>query len=226
MSFPGSSRFEIIHGASSIAAVSFFITFEGIEGCGKSTQSRLLVERLTERGRQALLTREPGGTELTLHIRELLADPDGELDRKAELFLFLADRAQHVTKVIKPALAEGAIVVSDRYSDSTLAYQGYGRGHDLDWLTEINERACQSTLPDLTLWLDCSVETGLERAVKLRGGPSDRFENEPLDFHRNVHGGFVALHQRFPERIVQIDAEASPEAVARAIDAQIAERLP
>ncbi len=221
-----SRPFEILHAASSIASVSFFITFEGIEGCGKSTQARVLVERLNGEGRQALLTHEPGGSELTVEIRRLLADPDGELDRQAELFLFLADRAQHVATIIRPALEAGTIVVSDRYSDSTMAYQGYGRGHDLRWLAEINQKACQATMPDLTLWLDCSVETGLDRAIKQRGGPSDRFEREPLEFHRSVRGGFVELHRQSSERMVRIDAEAPPEEVGNEIYRHVAGRLP
>ena len=206
--------------------MSFFITFEGIEGCGKSTQARLLAEELESGGRQTLLTREPGGTDLTLQIRALLADPDHKLDRKAELFLFLADRAQHVTTVIRPALDAGSVVISDRYSDSTMAYQGYGRGHDLAWLAEINGLACQTTLPDLTLWLDCSVETGLDRAIKLRGGPSDRFEREPLEFHRRVREGFLALHRQFPKRMIRIDAEVPAEEVRAGVRAHVIGRLP
>jgi dTMP kinase len=206
--------------------MSAFITFEGIEGCGKTTQARLLAEHLRSAGREAVLTREPGGTELTEQIRALLADPESRLDRHAELLLFLADRAQHVASVIRPGLARGAVVISDRYSDSTMAYQGHGRGHDLDWLRTLNAWACLDTVPDLTLWIDCDIETGVRRATKETGGPGDRFESEPIEFHRRVRAGFVEQHAEAPDRIVRLDGDATIQVIAadviRVVEAHLA----
>lgn len=194
--------------------MGFFVTFEGTEGCGKSTQSRRLEAWLRERGHDVVWTREPGGTEITAQIRRLLADPASQLDATCELMLFLADRAQHVASVIRPALLEHKVVLCDRYCDSTLAYQGYGRGHDLAWLEELNLRASHGVVPDLTLWMDCAVEVGLKRANRRDGGPGDRFESEPLDFHTRIRRGFAELAERFPERIVRIDSERDEDSIA------------
>jgi dTMP kinase len=203
-----------------------FITFEGIEGCGKSTQAARLAEHLTHSHElEVLTTREPGGTEGTRQIRALLADPDSRWDPRAELLLFLADRAEHVAHVIRPALERGAIVLCDRYSDSTTAYQGYGRGHDLERLLDLNAWASLETVPDLTLWIDCDIETGVRRAARLTGGPGDRFEKEPLDFHRNVHRGFSELAEKHPQRIVRIDGDAEIEAVFESIRDVVETRL-
>lgn len=193
--------------------MGLFVTFEGIEGCGKSTQSRHVAGHLRLRGHDVVLTREPGGTDITAQIRQLLADPASRLDPTAELMLFLADRAQHVATVIRPALAAGKIVLCDRYCDSTLAYQGYGRGHDLAWLEELNRRASHAVIPDLTLWIDCPVEIGLARARRREGGPGDRFEVEPFDFHTRIRRGFSELAARCPDRIVRIDSDRDPELV-------------
>jgi len=209
-----------------VSAHSLFITLEGIEGCGKSTQARLLATRLEDQhGRQVVLTREPGGTEVTRQIRELLADPSADLDHRAELLLFLADRAQHVSSVIKPALEAGAIVICDRYSDSTLAYQSYGRGHALDLVENMNAWASASTKPDITLWIDCDIETGVGRAARQTGEASDRFEAEPLDFHRLVRSGFAALAERDNQRIIRIEGDASIEAISADILAVVEARL-
>lgn len=194
----------------------FFLTMEGIEGCGKSTQARRLHDALCARGLGVVLTREPGGTDVTAEIRRLLADPQSNLDPTAELMLFLADRAQHVASVIRPALDAGKVVVCDRYSDSTMAYQGYGRGHDLAWLTELNGRASHGLEPDLTLWIDCAIELGLGRAKRRAGGPGDRFEIEPMEFHAKIRAGFAELAARNPGRIVRIDGNGSEEEVAAA----------
>ncbi len=207
-------------------AHSLFITLEGVEGCGKSTQARLLATRLEDQhGRQVVLTREPGGTEITQQIRELLADPSANLDHRTELLLFLADRAQHVSSVINPALKAGAIVICDRYSDSTLAYQSYGRGHALDLVENMNAWASASTKPDLTLWIDCDIETGVGRAARQTGEANDRFEAEPLDFHRLVRSGFAALAERDNQRIVRIEGDASIEAISADILAVVEARL-
>jgi dTMP kinase len=208
--------------------VSFFVTFEGIEGCGKSTQARRLDAVLRERGHETVLTREPGGTELTVQIRALLSDPAHRLDPTAELMLFLADRAQHVATVIRPALELGKVVLCDRYCDSTLAYQGYGRGHALDWLEGLNTVASHGVIPDLTLWIDCSIETGLGRAKRRAGGPGDRFEIEPMEFHSRIRSGFEELAARFPDRILRIEGDRGEDEVAAAclaaVDARLAAR--
>ncbi len=208
-----------------LRVVRLFVTLEGTEGCGKTTQSKLLAKRLREAGHQVVATREPGGTPLTVEIRRLLADPESKLDPRAELLLFLADRAQHVATVIKPALASGAVVVCDRYSDSTLAYQGYGRGHDLEMLETWNAWASRELAPDLTLWLDVDMEAGLSRAQKLSGGPGDRFEAEPLAFHRRIHDGFARLAARNKERFVRIDANRAIEEIAADIAKTVLARL-
>jgi dTMP kinase len=210
---------------TTLRRVSAFITFEGIEGCGKTTQAAVLADSLRLE-HEVVLTREPGGTEVTKAIRALLADPESALDRRAELLLFLADRAQHVASVIRPALARDAVVVCDRYSDSTLAYQGYGRGHDLDRLRSLNAWASDGVTPDLTLWIDCDLAIGVARAVKKTGGPGDRFEAEPLAFHEKVRSGFVALHKAEPGRIVRIEGDAPIEVVAAAVASAVRTRLP
>lgn len=205
--------------------MGFFATFEGIEGSGKSTQARRVDAHLRARGHDVVVTREPGGTEITAQIRALLANPESRLDPTAELMLFLADRAQHVASVIRPSLDAGKIVLCDRYCDSTLAYQGYGRGHDLGWLEELNWRASHGVIPDLTLWIDCPVEIGLGRVQRRAGGPGDRFEAEPLDFHTRIRSGFAALAARFPDRIVHISSDRDPDEVAAECIAAVEQRL-
>jgi len=205
----------------------FFVTLEGIEGSGKSTQARLLAEYLRERtGREVVETREPGGTDVTQRIRSLLADPAAALDPRAELFLFLADRSHHVATVVGPALARGAVVVSDRFSDSTLAYQGFARGHDLELLRDLNAWASYGATPDLTLWIDCDVEVGLARATKRAGGPGDRFEAEPLRFHEKVRRGFTEIAAAEPERVIRIDGTPELAFVHDAVKAAVLARLP
>jgi len=205
----------------------FFVTIEGIEGSGKSTQARRLVEFLrVQIHREVVSTREPGGTDVTQRIRSLLADPAAALDPRAELFLFLADRSHHVATVVGPALARGAIVVSDRYSDSTLAYQGYARGHDLELLRDLNAWASYGARPDLTLWIDCDVEVGLTRANKRAGGPGDRFEAEPLRFHERVRQGFAEIAAAEPQRVVRIDGSLDLDAVLSAMKIAVLARLP
>ena len=203
-----------------------FITFEGIEGCGKSTQAARLAGYLTETQKAGVvLTREPGGTALTKQIRALLADPEAHWDPRAELLLFLADRAAHVTDVIRPALDAGKFVLCDRYADSTTAYQGHARGHDLDFLRRLNAWASFEVKPHLTIWIDCDVETGVRRAAKRTGGPGDRFEAEPLDFHRAVRNGFAEIARNEPERIARVDGDASIDDVFSRVLAAVTERL-
>jgi dTMP kinase len=193
-----------------------FITLEGIEGSGKTSHAAMLAERLRAQGRAVLLTHEPGGTRAGEAIRAIFLDPAVSLQVAAELLLVLADRAQHVTETLEPALARGEIVISDRYFDSTTAYQGYGRGFDLKLLGELNRLAASGVAPDLTILLDCPVETGLAR-TKLRTntgnrGP-DRFEGADLDFHRRVRDGFLTLAKSEPRRIRLVNSERPREEV-------------
>jgi dTMP kinase len=193
-----------------------FITFEGGDGTGKSTQIRALEDRLACRGISVVSTREPGGTPLGRIIRRALVEAgDQPLGLSAELFLYLADRAQHVKDVIRPALDHGQIVLCDRYVDSTLAYQGYGRGIDLRVLREFNQMATGGVKPDLTLLFDCAIEVGLSRTAKRRAQQDrgadreDRFESETVEFHERVRAGFLALARAEPERFRIIDASRS-----------------
>src|SRR4051812_15843821 len=182
-----------------------FITFEGIEGSGKSTQLRLLAERIPG----AVITKEPGGTPLADRIRAILLDSSSHLDPIAELFLFAASRRQHVIEVIKPALARGAVVLCDRFTDSTLAYQGFGRLINLDQLRTLNAWATDSLTPDLTLLFDLPEEVGLTRARSRNAEAvrdEGRFEAEDLRFHRRVREGYRTLAFAEPKRFVIIDA--------------------
>jgi len=186
-----------------------FITFEGIEGCGKSTQLALLAAALQERSSPVTVTREPGGTRAGDAIRRLLLDTSAPgLDPLAELLLYLADRAQHVRETVKPALAAGRIVLCDRFSDSTIAYQGYGRGGDVARIRLLDEVARDGCRPDLTFLLDCPVSLGLERVRTRAATPegTDRLEREPDAFHERVHAGFLKLAAAEPDRIVVIDS--------------------
>ena len=194
-----------------------FITFEGGEGCGKSTQVKRLKEALEQEGVEILLTREPGGTWLSEEIRHLIKDQetDAPCDR-AELLLFLAARAQLVNNVIRPALEKGVWVISDRFSDSTIAYQGYGRGLPLDAIRLTNDFACDGLKPDLTFLLDVSPEVSLERMHRRESATNtsaDRIEKAGDDFHARLRGGFAALAKAEPERIVTIDANGTPDEV-------------
>lgn len=196
-----------------------FISFEGIEGAGKSTAIKYLAGFLEGAGFDALCTREPGGCALGRNLRSILLDArTRDLSSRAELFLFLADRAQHVAEVIRPALDEGQIVLCDRYTDSTLAYQGYGRGLDTEYLRRLNQAATGGLQPELTLLLDLPVRCGLMRAgernqqeglVVVEG----RFDAESLNFHERVRQGFRALAEEEPERFAIIDAAQPPEDV-------------
>ena len=194
-----------------------FITFEGGEGCGKSTQVRRLREALEREGVEVVLTREPGGTWLSEEIRHLIKDQmtDAPCDR-SELLLFLAARAQLVRNVIRPALEAGKWVISDRFSDSTLAYQGYGRGLPLDDLRQMNAFACEGLKPDLTLLLEVSPETALARMRKREAATNttaDRLERAGDEFHARLRTGFAALAKAEPDRIVTIDANGTPDEV-------------
>ncbi len=208
-----------------------FITLEGIEGSGKSTQIGLLTAALEAAGRTVVVTRQPGGCALGQTLRSILLSLETRnLDSRAELFLYLADRAQHVAEVIRPALAAGHVVVCDRFADSTIAYQGYGRGLDVALLHRLNDVAVAGTWPRLTLLLDLDPEQGLRRALarNLQAGASvaeGRFEAECLDFHRRVRDGYLALASLHPRRFVTIDAAPNATAVGQAVWETVSQRL-
>jgi dTMP kinase len=199
-----------------------FITFEGGEGAGKSTQIRLLQKYFEELNVPCLATREPGDTALGGLIRKLLLEVSAEIIAPlTEVFLYLADRSHHVSQIVVPAISAGKIVLCDRFTDSTLAYQGYGRGIDLAWLRELNNTATGFTRPDLTFLLDCPVELGLSRTAARKYGAGnareDRFERETIAFHEKVRAGFLALAQREPGRFYTIDATKTVEESAAEI---------
>lgn len=185
-----------------------FVTFEGGDGAGKTTQSELLVSWLEARGREVVRTREPGGTPLGVRVRELLlhgGDAIGAVDARAEALLYAADRAQHVAHVVRPAIARGAIVVQDRYIDSSLAYQGAGRVLDVADVRRISEWATGGLWPHVTVLLDASTELAAERRAT-RGGSADRLEAEAAEFHAAVRAGFLALASEHPDRYLVLDA--------------------
>ena len=193
-----------------------FITIEGIDGSGKTTQARLLVEWLQGQGHRVRATREPGGTPAGNKIRELVLSNDHSPPPVAELFLYLADRAVHVSEVVRPALEVGEVVVCERYTDSTLAYQGYGRGLDLGLLQRLNEMATGGLSPDLTLVLDLAPEQARLDETRL-----DRLESEGLAFLGRVATGFRELVRQEPERIREVDASQEVEAVQHQIVAAV-----
>ena len=202
-----------------------FITLEGPEGSGKTTQIELLVAWLGEQGYDVVLTREPGGTDIGTQIRDVLHDPaNTAMAATAEILLYSADRAQHVAEFITPFLAEGKIVISDRYYDSTLAYQGYGRGLDLEALQAITAFATGGLKPDLTLYLDIAPEKGLERR-QTGGGEWNRLDAEALEFHQRVREGYLELIEQEPERWVVVDADGSVEEVQEEIRERVGARL-
>lgn len=192
-----------------------FITLEGIDFSGKSTQAERLVSRLEQEGYKPLFFREPGGTALSERVREILLNRgEIEIGARAELLLFLAARTQIVDEVILPALQSGRIVVCDRFSDSTFAYQGYARGLPLDTITELNAFTTSGLEPDLTLLYDLPVEIAQKRGNKVLS-QHDRLENEDIDFHHRVREGYLELARNHPGRIVVVDAEGNPELVWR-----------
>ena len=195
-----------------------FITFEGIEGSGKSTALDALCGLLRERETAFLRTREPGGSELGVSLRTLLLNARQELVPEAELFLYLADRAQHVRQVIRPALGRNLLVLSDRYADSTIVYQGYGRGLDIERLYLLNEMAVGGLWPDCTVVFDLEPEVGLARARarNARSGmdvAEGRFEAETLTFHKSIRQGYLSWAKRHSRRFRYVDAQASPDVV-------------
>lgn len=202
------------------------VTVEGVEGAGKSTQVARLAAWLAECGLRVVTTSEPDGSPLGVWVRRVLAEP-AALDPLSECFLFATARAEHVRRVIRPALDDGALVVCDRFTDSTVAYQGYGRGVPLEVIAELNRLATDGLAPDLTLVLDLDVGEGLRRVQGRRDaepGP-DPFERLGLEFHERVRKGYRTLHEREPGRIAVVDAGRSEAAVAAAIRALVAARF-
>lgn len=192
-----------------------FISFEGIEGSGKSTQVKALAEYLRSKGHKVIETVEPGGTRIGNKIRELLLEPENHMDPMAELLLYYSSRAQHVREVIYPAILENSIVITDRFVDSTVAYQGYARGIDLGLISKLNEIVVPDMKPFLTFLLDLDVEEGLRR--NRRAQKEDRFELETVEFHNRVRNGFHRIAAEEPERIKIIDASVSAEEVSRKV---------
>lgn len=186
-----------------------FITFEGADGSGKTTQLNNIKTFLEEKGFDVVVTREPGSLELGQKIRNILLHYDGVVADRCEIFLFLADRAQHVETFIKPAIEEGKIVLCDRHTDSTIAYQGYGREQDVELLKNLNEIAVNGLKPDLTMLFDVSTETAQERV----GSEKDRMEAAGIEFHRKVRQGYLELYKENPDRIKLINANNSIETV-------------
>ena len=192
-----------------------FITFEGADGCGKTTQINLLKEYLEHKGLEVLLTREPGGVGLGVKIREILLNYDGEVSSKAEAFLFLADRAQNIDVIVKPAIEVGKIVLCDRHTDSTVAYQGYGRGVDLEQIKMLNNLATGGLKPDLTYVFDIDVETSSKRVGKVK----DRMEAAGVEFHNRVRDGYLALAKDEPDRVRVINSADTIENIFEQVKA-------
>ncbi len=204
----------------------FFITLEGIEGAGKTTIAKRLENWFHEQGRPVFRTREPGGTEIGESLRELILNAERPLSVQAELLLLEAARAQIMDEIILPALEEGKVVILDRHSDSTTAYQGYGRGVEISLIARINRFACQGRAPDLTFLLDVDVHTGLQRAqkVKERANFQDRFETEAVEFMQRIREGFLQIAQQEPQRIAVISARENSEIVWKTVLAELSKR--
>ena len=193
--------------------MSLFITFEGADGCGKTTQIELLDKYLQEKGFKTLVTREPGAKGLGEKLREILLNYDGEVSPNCESFLFLADRAQHVDCVIKPALKKGIIVLCDRHTDSTVAYQGYGRQLDIEQIKKLNKIAVNSLKPNLTIVFDIDIETSMQRVGKTK----DRMESAGSEFFNRVRNGYLAIAKEEPNRVKIINSADSIENIHKQV---------
>lgn len=197
-----------------------FITFEGPDGCGKTTQMNLLAQYFEKKGKKVVLTREPGGKGLGEKVREILLNYNGEVSDRCESFLFLADRAQNIDIIVKPAVEQGEIVLCDRHIDSTVAYQGYGRGLDINEINILNNLATGGKKPDLTLVFDVDVETSMKRV----GKEKDRMESAGIDFHNRVRNGYLELATQEPDRIKVLDATKTIEEIHEKV-VEIIEKL-
>ena len=208
-----------------------FITLEGIEGCGKTTQINHLKSYIEHKGRACVVTREPGGTAIGSDIRSILLNPaNNNLVPKAELLLYMADRAQHIATLIKPALAQNKVVLCDRYFDATVVYQGYARGLGTSFISELHRLLLEDFKPDITLLLDLSPKVGLARAWKelnkgTRSGTESRFEEETLSFHEKVRSGYLELAHQEPDRFKIIDAAGDEQQVQADIQKVLAQYL-
>ena len=203
-----------------------FITLEGIEGSGKTTQIRHLKTYFESRGYRCLVTREPGGTPLGERLRDALLDVGGTMLAETELFLYLASRAEHTAEVIRPAIERGSIVISDRYADASVAYQGGGRRLGVDLVRSLNQVATGGVKPDVTFLLDLDPDEGLTRLDgRASGGTRDRIERETIEFHQRVRDTYLAEAEREPERFVVIDAREDVDAIAAKMTAALEERL-
>ena len=198
-----------------------FITFEGGDGCGKTTQLNLVAKYLEEQGKTVVITREPGSKGLGQKLRELILHYDGDIAPNAEAFLFLADRAQHVLKLIKPAIEQGKIVLCDRHTDSSVAYQGYGRGESIEQIKNFNNIATQGITPDLTLVFDVSEDIAQKRV----GSEKDRMESAGKDFHKRVREGYLEIAKQEPQRVRVIDANLPIEDVFEQVKKIINEKI-
>jgi dTMP kinase len=198
--------------------LSLFITFEGVEGSGKTTQIRRLKKYFSQKGIPCKVTREPGGCSIGEKIRKILLNPDHhDMVSMTELLLYEAARAQHVKEVIKPFLEKDGVVLCDRFSDATLAYQGYGRRIDLNWIQRLNHLSSQGVRPNVTFLLDCPSDVGLRRAIErnrtLKQEKEERFEKEEIQFHRRVRKGYLAIARKEPRRVKVIDTRPGEEKV-------------
>lgn len=205
-------------------STGLFVSFEGPEGAGKSTQLLRLATRLRAAGHDAVVTREPGGTPAADRIRDVILDASLRVDALTEFLLYAASRAQHVVEVIAPALDDGRVVLTDRFTAASVAYQGFGRGLDVDFVRSLNDRAASGLTPDLTLLFDLPPEVGLAR-VRERGAP-DRLEGADLDFHRRVRDGFLTQAAENPERWLVLDASEGPGALEAAVWEAVAPLVP
>ncbi len=190
-----------------------FITFEGADGCGKTTQMNLLAEYLKEEGYEVVITREPGAKGLGEKVRDILLNYNGPVSDRCESFLFLADRAQNIDVIVIPAINDGKIVLCDRHIDSTVAYQGYGRGLDIERINMLNNIATNGIKPDLTIVFDIDVKTSMQRV----GKEKDRMESAGIEFHNRVRTGYLELAKHFPERIKVVDATDSIENINKKV---------
>lgn len=199
-----------------------FITFEGTDGSGKTTQIKLLEAYMMKKGYEVVLSREPGGTRVSEIIRDFILDPrNKEIVPLTEMILYAASRAQHVAEIIEPAIESGKIVICDRYVDSSYAYQGGGRGVDLKSIADVNRIAIHGTVPDITFFLDIDPEISIKRRINSTG--ADRIEQEKLDFHRRVYDGYKKLSILYPDRIKTIDATRSIDEISLQINCFIDE---